>query len=67
MTTMDAFSVAQALDEMEERAAAFGVGIASPFMMLSFLSLTVIPELKITDRGYVDISKGGAWPLFSQS
>jgi adenine deaminase len=67
MTTLDAFSTAQALDEMEERAAAFGVGIASPFMTLSFLSLTVIPELKITDKGYVDISKGGSWPLFSNA
>jgi adenine deaminase len=67
MTTLDALSTARALDEMEERVAAFGVGIASPFMMLSFMSLTVIPELKITDRGYIDISKGGKWPLFSNA
>ena len=26
-----------------------------PFMTLSFLALPVIPELKITDRGYFDV------------
>lgn len=28
-----------------------------PFMTLSFLALPVIPELKITDRGYFDVGK----------
>lgn len=28
-----------------------------PFMTLSFLALPVIPELKITDRGYFDVKK----------
>jgi adenine deaminase len=28
-----------------------------PFMTLSFLSLPVIPELKITDRGYFDVAR----------
>jgi len=37
------------------------------FMQLSFLSLSVIPELKLTDLGYYDISAGGAQPLFVQS
>lgn len=31
---------------------------ANPFMILSFISLAVIPELKITDRGLVDVKKG---------
>ena len=29
-------------------------GIADPFMYLSFLALTVIPALRITDRGLFD-------------
>ncbi|MDL2298503.1 adenine deaminase [Synergistaceae bacterium OttesenSCG-928-D05] len=37
---------------------------AEAFMQLSFLSLSVIPELKLTDQGYCDISAGGAQPLF---
>ncbi|CAB4937034.1 unannotated protein [freshwater metagenome] len=31
-----------------------GVTLPSPFMALSFLGLSVIPDLKITDRGLVD-------------
>lgn len=33
-------------------------------MALSFLSLSVIQELKITDQGYVNLGKGGLVPLF---
>ena len=29
-------------------------GIAEPFMYLSFLALTVVPALRITDRGLFD-------------
>ena len=32
-----------------------GVTIEAPFMQLSFLGLSVIPELRITDRGLVDV------------
>ena len=31
--------------------------IKDPFMLLSFLSLSVIPSLKLTDRGLVDVDK----------
>ena len=31
--------------------------IKDPFMQLSFLSLPVIPSLKLTDRGLVDVDK----------
>jgi adenine deaminase len=34
-----------------------GVGIDSPLMTLSFLALSVIPALKITDRGLVDVDR----------
>ncbi|MFP3908734.1 MAG: adenine deaminase [Archaeoglobaceae archaeon] len=34
-----------------------GIDIEHPFTSLSFLSLPVIPELKITDFGLVDVSK----------
>ena len=32
-----------------------GLAIGDPFMTLAFLALPVIPELKITDRGLVDV------------
>ena len=40
-----------------------GVQLPNPFMVMSFLSLSVIPELKLTDQGYVDLSQGGLLPL----
>jgi adenine deaminase len=40
-----------------------GVGWDAPFMCLSFLALSVIPELKITDRGLVDVNRFEIVPL----
>jgi len=38
--------------------------IAGPFMYLSFLALTVIPALRITDRGIFDVGQNTGVPLF---
>lgn len=46
--------VAGQLQKLEEAARNLGVTINSPFMALSFLALSVIPALKITDRGLID-------------
>jgi adenine deaminase len=40
-----------------------GVTWDAPFMCLSFLALSVIPELKITDRGLVDVNRLEVVPL----
>lgn len=39
-----------------------GVSLGAPFMHLSFLGLSVLPELRLTDRGLVDV---GAFALTS--
>jgi adenine deaminase len=39
-------------------------GISDPFMYLSFLALTVIPSLRITDRGLFDGVAFRDVPLF---
>jgi adenine deaminase len=41
------------------RAAAehLGVAVAEPFMQLSFIALSVIPELRLTDGGLVDVER----------
>jgi adenine deaminase len=31
--------------------------VPAPFAVLSFLALPVIPELKLTDKGLVDVGK----------
>jgi adenine deaminase len=43
-----------------------GCKIPDPFMVLSFLSLPVIPELKITDKGLVDVNQFKFVPLFGE-
>jgi adenine deaminase len=49
--------VAADLRRLEGRLRDLGVGLESPFMALSFLALSVIPRLKITDRGLVDVDR----------
>lgn len=45
------------LGEVVERAGELGSSLHDPFMALSFLGLEVIPSLKITDRGLVDVEE----------
>ena len=49
--------VANRLDKMREIANGLGVNRDGPFMTLSFMALTVIPELKLTDQGLFNVSK----------
>ena len=54
-------------DQMEDllRAAhQLGSHLHDPFMAMSFLALPVIPSLKITDKGLVDVDKFQIVPLF---
>jgi adenine deaminase len=46
-----------------EAAAALGWSGATPFLTMSFLALSVIPSLKITDRGLVDVDRFEIVPL----
>ena len=46
--------VTEAIAELNKAAAALGCTLAAPFMSLSFLSLSPIPELRLTDQGLVD-------------
>ena len=46
-------------DRLLTVAQGLGVMPLSPFIKLSFLALSVIPELKITDKGLVDVNKFG--------
>ena len=51
-------------DEANRAASSLGCTISEPFMSLSFLTLPVIPELKLTDLGLVDVEKFSLVPLF---
>ncbi len=56
--------VSSNLAMMDNAASDLGVRIGHPFMVLSFLCLSVIPELRITDNGYVDITHWGRQNIF---
>ena len=56
MSLLPAAKAAAKLKELTETAHRMGVREdLDPFVTLSFLSLTVIPELKLTPRGYFDV------------
>ena len=64
MSDCPAGSVLEDLARFEEYFAAEDVPGDSPLMTLSFMALPVIPELKITDKGLVDVAKFEMVPLF---
>jgi adenine deaminase len=47
--------VVSKLEELQKIAAGLGCVLPSPFATLSFLALPVIPELRLTDKGLVDV------------
>ncbi|TGE34579.1 adenine deaminase [Desulfosporosinus sp. Sb-LF] len=58
MTDQEAEPVTQTLNELHEKAHLLGISESvDPFMTLAFLSLPVIPELKLTDLGLVDVDR----------
>jgi adenine deaminase len=57
MSDQPAEEVAQRLRSMQGLLAERGVTVPSPFMALSFLALSVIPSLKLTDRGLIDVDR----------
>jgi adenine deaminase len=56
--------VRQALDEAISAAHSLGSPLQDPFMTLSFLALEVIPHLKLTDQGLVDVDRFEFVPLW---
>jgi adenine deaminase len=55
--------VAAAVTRMEAASRELGAKIPAPFMAMSFLALSVVPELKITDLGLVDTVRFEVVPL----
>ena len=48
--------VVEKLEKLEQTAKDLGATLPSPFATLSFLALPVIPELRLTDLGLVDVN-----------
>lgn len=56
--------VIEKMVKLDEAAKEIGCVLPHPFGILSFLALPVIPELKLTDRGLVDVKKFKIVDLF---
>jgi adenine deaminase len=63
LSTAPLADVVAASRECVEAAQRLGCTLPSPFQSLAFLALSVIPSLKITDRGLVDVDRFQLVPL----
>ena len=58
LMSLEPFEVVEAtLRDLRAAAKSLGVVLQEPFLQLAFLALPVIPHLKITDRGMVDVDR----------
>jgi adenine deaminase len=57
LSTAPAEEVRQALKELHKAASSLGCPLSDPFLSLAFITLPVIPFLKLTDRGMFDTVK----------
>ncbi len=57
-------TVRRQMDEVTDAVRKLGCQLHDPFMTLSFLALPVIPALKLTDHGLVDVERNAVVSLF---
>jgi adenine deaminase len=65
VSPLSAAELVQQLNVLDAAAAELGCRLDHPCMTLSFLSLSVIPSLKLTDQGLIDVEKFRLVPLQS--
>ena len=58
--------VRQQYDSLITSARGLGSQLSDPFMVMSFMGLEVIPKLKLTDHGLVDVEQFALIDLFAQ-
>jgi adenine deaminase len=66
MSNDTAENVSRQLKELLNAIKPWGIKVNNPFITLSFLALPVIPELKLTDQGIVDVGNFKIIPLFNK-
>lgn len=64
MTQQPAFDVALQLSKLNDLTKEYGSSLKAPFMSLSFLSLIVIPHLKLSDKGLFNVDTFSFTDLF---
>jgi adenine deaminase len=63
MSPKPLLEVAAEIDRVVEAARELGITLDAPFMALSFLGLSVIPDLRITDHGLIDVNEFAVVPV----
>jgi adenine deaminase len=63
MSDQPAAAVAEGLRRLVAAARSLGTSLDAPFMHMSFLGLSVIPELRLTDQGLVDVGQFALVPV----
>jgi adenine deaminase len=63
MADLPATEVAHSLRALERAASDLGVDLEEPFMVLSFITLSVIPRLRLTLDGLLDVDAQGLVPV----
>jgi len=57
MSNQDPEELAESLERVQEAVSAIGARLPQPMMILTSLALAVIPEVRLTDKGLVDVNK----------
>lgn len=64
MTASDGVEVARKYEQLNTKVQKLGSPLKAPFMTVSFMSLLVIPSLKIGDKGLFDVNRFSFTSLF---
>ncbi len=65
LTDENVETVSQKYMELDKFVKEYGTNLSAPFMTLAFMSLLVIPKIKLGDRGLFDVTKFEFIDLFS--
>ncbi len=57
MSAAEPASIVKSLTHLRDASRSIGCELTEPFLQLAFLSLPVIPSLKLTDKGLVDVNQ----------
>lgn len=66
MSDLPAEEVDKSIRTLDAALGDLGVTLPTPFMYISFLALSVIPEIRVTNQGIVDVNRFAIVPLVIQ-
>ncbi|WP_415063046.1 adenine deaminase [Bdellovibrio sp.] len=67
LSLQSAEEIKSGIEQLKTAFRSQGVVLDEPFIQMAFLALPVIPTLKLTDRGLVDVTKFSFIPLFQEA